>query len=165
MPHLFSFEIQNKFKFSACNGSLGYCFFQKWRNSLGKAKSLYILEHLSHPHMLGTGPAPAKFLQSRTSICWQPGFVSPCRNTVVIGNCDLRERNKPSEPSGSLSVCAVKACSEVVLLQKQEHGLVVGQWAPGRLVLLPPVPQHLCTGSRSSRGLREAYCPKPCTVP
>lgn len=77
--------------------------------------------------MLETGPAPAKFLQSQTSICWQPGFVSPCRNTVVIGNCDLRERNKPSVPSGSLSVCAVEACSEVVLLQKPEQRLAVGQ--------------------------------------
>lgn len=118
-------------------------------------------EHLSHPPLLGTGPDPAKFLQSQTSIRWQPGFVSPCRNAVVMGNCDLGETNKPSEPSGSSSVCAVKACSEVVLLQKPEQRLAVGQWAPGRLELLPPVPQHLCTGSRSSRVLRRSLLPQP----
>lgn len=75
--------------------SLGCCFFQKWKNGLGKAKASYILCTPWAPgpsHLLGASPAPVKFLQSQTSISWQPGIVFLWRNTVVMGNCDHGEK-------------------------------------------------------------------------
>lgn len=87
-------------------------------------------------HLLWAGPAPVKFLQSETSISWQPGVVSLWRNTVVMGNRDHGERNKFHEWLGVLSDSAMKAGSKLVLLWKPEQSLATGQWALRKLLLL-----------------------------
>lgn len=75
--------------------SLGCCFFQKWKNGLGKVKASYILCTPWSPGPFPSAGGKSSFCEisaSQTPISWQPGIVFLWRNTVVMGNCDHGEK-------------------------------------------------------------------------